>query len=210
MIVMFVEAEKQLLGGNKIITAFRILDTTVSNPINIADQGKRTETQLYARPKQNPFDKNCPSLEVRICVRDNEQWKEVGRGTIQVEYEKQTNAVDNDREIEELMNDFLKKLDEAKAICQATLPKDQFYDFIRGLGLDYGPAFQSLDNITHDKETVSLVEVSTFNWAAYGNKEAVQQHTIHPTTIDAAMHLGWVTLTKGCTRPIPLNSSHKK
>jgi hypothetical protein len=71
------------------------------------------------------------------------------------------------------------------------------------MGLDLGPSFQVLQKISYNGNDAAVAEIETFDWGAHDNQEAVQPHTIHPTTLDAAVQLSWVSLTKGCTAKIP-------
>jgi len=203
MVVMVIEAAKQTASKSRQIKGFQLRDTTVSSPIVIADQGSKTETQLYMRPLQNPFDKDCPSSEFRICVIDNGNWKEACRGVIQVEYDSEGFEVDSGRE-EAATNEAYKRDFQKSALqCTQSILKDRLYQTFRDMGLDLGPSFQALQNISYDGSDSAVAEIETFDWVAHENQQAVQPHTIHPTTLDAAVQLSWVSLTKGCTAKIP-------
>lgn len=204
MVVMAMEGAKQMAQPNRIIKGFRLRDTVISNPIPIADEGGTTETQLYMRPIQNSFDKDCPSSSFRIYVVNNSQWKEVIQGKIQVEYESEVSEVDRghaeavDNEVHKLT------LERAFTECGQVIAEDKLYQsFPRLMGLDLGPSFQALHNISYNGSNVSVGEIKTFDWGKFESPQAVQTHTIHPTTLDAAVQLSFVSLTKGLTKNIP-------
>lgn len=203
MIVMVVEAAKQTAAKNRVITGFRFEDVWVSHPIAIEDQGGQTETQLYMKPLQNNFDKDCPSSLFRICVLDRGQWNEVGRGTVRVEYAKNVSEVDGGFEEKAVHEHFREQLRSSTQQSDTTVSKERLYQCFRDMGLDLGKSFQALQNIQYDGHHDAVAEINTQNWQTYNSSSAIQPHTIHPTTLDAAVQLSWVILTKGCTGKIP-------
>ncbi|MFC7472654.1 polyketide synthase dehydratase domain-containing protein [Actinomadura keratinilytica] len=62
---------------------------------------------------------------------------------------------------------------------------DGFYERLRELGIDYGPAFRGLAELTRDGDTahavVRLPEAATANAAAH-------RFAVHPALLDAALH----------------------
>ncbi|KAF7883709.1 uncharacterized protein EAF02_005629 [Botrytis sinoallii] len=182
MMVMAIEASKQMVAKDQKINGFRLKDVIISSPIQISGQDPKTEAQLCMRSLQNSSDKDCTSSEFRIHAINNGHWKEVCRGIIQVEHQTDITEVDCGKVKRDEKDDYTLKYKIAAQL---------------------GPSFKKLDKIFHDGNKASIADLTTFDWAGYEGIEAVEPHTIHPTTLDALMQLSWIPLTDGCSTKIP-------
>ncbi|TVY80408.1 Highly reducing polyketide synthase azaB [Lachnellula suecica] len=199
MVVMAVEAAKQMAIRDRPIAGFRLRDTTFSNPIIIRTQEPRTEVQLYLRCNQDKYDKEASTSEFRLCVYENENWKEVCKGTIRVEYEQENTEVDHGHEKEQEIKQLVEEYEKAVRSCDRSVAKERMYHTLTEVGLAYGSSFQGLQNLSWDGDRLAVGEIKSFDWAAQETQNHVQPHLIHPSTLDAVAQLAWVSLTKGAT-----------
>ena len=202
MIVMVLEAAKQISLKDRIITGFQLQDVTILNPIVIPDHGVVPEAQLHLRPIPNTFDKSCPSSEFRLCLYEGQrQWKDVCKGVIMTEYQ----SSDAHRLHEEkARQDFCSlKLKTRIRQCDSHIYTDQYYDALQKSGFEFGPSFRSLKNMTYDRGCHTVAEIDTFDWAKTNPHDFIQPHIIHPITLDAMAQIAWIPSTSGGTKTIP-------
>lgn len=203
MIVMAIEASKQMAPKDQKINGFRLRDIIISNPIQISSQGPKTEAQLCMRPLQNSSDKNCTSYDFRIHAINNGYWKEVCRGIIQVEYQTDITEVDHGKVERDEQEDYTLKHEAAARECIESISKEALYQCTSDMGVELGSSFKRLDKILYDGNKVAIADLATFDWAGQEGIDAVESHTIHPTTLDALVQLSWIPLTDGFSTKIP-------
>jgi NADPH:quinone reductase-like Zn-dependent oxidoreductase/SAM-dependent methyltransferase len=200
---MVVEAAREMAIKDRPISGFRLKNITFSSPIVISAQEPRTEAQLYLRSTQDNYEKETTTSGFRLCVYENENWKEVCKGMVRVEYEQKNNEVDQGRERQQSFEHFKGILEKAARSCDRTVGKEKMYQTLRDLGLAYGPPFQGLQNLCWNGGQVAIGDIGSFDWAAQKTQHHVQPHLIHPATLDAVAQLAWVPLTKGATKKLP-------
>ncbi|KAF7911844.1 uncharacterized protein EAE98_011787 [Botrytis deweyae] len=200
MMVMAIEASKQMVAKDQKINGFRLKDVIISSPIQISGQDPKTEAQLCMRSLQNSSDKDCTSSEFRIHAINNGYWKEVCRGIIQVEHQTDITEVDCGKVKRDEQDDYTLKHKIAARECVEYISKETLYQCTSDMGVELGPSFKKLDKIFHDGNKAAIADLTTFDWAGYEGIEAVEAHTIHPTTLDALMQLSWIPLTDGSER----------
>ena len=201
MVVMAVEAAKQIAQPGRPIVGYSIKDATFSRPITV-DEAVRTEVQLFLRPIKTLSDRNNTSYDYRICIREGNEWQETCRGMIQIHYETSKNELDSDERYTQRQRYYQEKYDRAEASCGRKVETKSMYEHFLQNGLSYGPAFRALDNLAWDGANGSLGKIRTFNWTPEQSQHKRQEHVIHPVTLDAAGQLMWVALTKGATKVV--------
>ncbi|KAF7953322.1 hypothetical protein EAE96_006533 [Botrytis aclada] len=203
MIVMAIEASKQMAAKDQKINGFRLKDVIISNPIQISGRDPKTEAQLCMRSLQNSSDKDYTSSEFRIQAINNGYWKEVCRGIIQVEHQTDITEVDCGKVKRDEQEDYTLKHRIAARECLKSISKETLYQCTSDMGVELGPSFKKLDKIFYDGNKVAIADLATYDWAGNEDIDAVEPHTIHPTTLDALMQLSWISLTDGCSTKIP-------
>ncbi|KAM3158720.1 hypothetical protein ABEW05_000751 [Botrytis cinerea] len=203
MIVMAIEASKQMAPKDQKINGFRLRDIIISNPIQISSQDPKTEAQLCMRPLQNSSDKNCTSYDFRIHAINNGYWKEACRGIIQVEHQTDITEVDHGKVERDEQEDYTMKHETAARECIESISKEALYQCTSDMGVELGSSFKRLDKILYDGNKVAIADLATFDWAGQEGIDAVESHTIHPTTLDALVQLSWIPLTDGFSTKIP-------
>jgi len=87
MLVMAIEASRQLADEQAQVAGFRFKDVTFSSALPLSDSLKGTETQIFLRPAQESVGNALRKWdEFRLCVWDNGTWRECCRGAITTEY----------------------------------------------------------------------------------------------------------------------------
>lgn len=199
MVVMAVEAAKQVADPNRQISGYRIRDAVFLAPIPVEED--RSEVQLHLRSDHaHLVDKSTDSFEFRIYCMSRTGWFENCHGFVQVVHENDGNEYQGARRHENSL--FCNKFNEAQNSCVHHVPKEQMYEIFIKNGLKYGPAFQGLDNLYWDGKDTAIGDVQCFKWTAEQSHNAFQAHVAHPTTLDAAGQLAWVVLTEGAATSV--------
>ena len=191
---MALEAAKQMADGSQIVAGYTIRNATFSSPMIITSDPQGTETQLHLRPIRGSSSKDSSS-EFMIYVSNGDQWNEACQGIIQIEYEAEGTEVDKGKEARARLHQHRQDLEESIRKCRKTVDERRMYEYLQHIGLDYGDAFQALQQLSYD-EDVANGKVGVFHWSA-------QTHIIHPATLDALFQLVVVALSKGTEKDIP-------
>jgi acyl transferase domain-containing protein len=197
MLVMAIEAAKQLADIGRVVTGFNIKDATFHSALNIPVRPEGIETQLYMRPTKAPDEKDANWFDFRLCTYDDNEWSENCKGSIQVVYEHTETEVDGGKESREWRRSHQRGY--ANALKSSTTPVDSefMYNHLEKCGYQYGPTFRPLTALTHNGTDEATAEVRTFQWSGSENPSFAQPHTIHPTTLDGILQIVLVILSKG-------------
>ena len=199
MVIMAIEGAKQLADPDRTTHGFQVKDATFSNPIPVGSSDA-SEVHLFMRSLSSR--KSSDGHEYRICTLRGDEWQENSRGEIQVEYARPDNGVTS---FESDVNHPLgiqQKYDQALKACSLSVGTEKMYQRFRSDGLDYGPSFQTLDEMAWDGGGCSVGTIKPFEWSRQQSRHERQPHVVHPTTLDAAGQLMWVAMTKGATHKV--------
>ncbi|KAF2177891.1 hypothetical protein K469DRAFT_601543 [Zopfia rhizophila CBS 207.26] len=195
MLVMALEATRQLLGNERKATGYRFKDVTFQNALVLTSDPQGVETQLTLRPSQVMTSKALSSWnEFRICVYENGNWRECCRGAITVEYAETAWSPSGIDEHEGKLTSYNDRLQSGWSQCQVTMHKSDTYRILRSSGLDYGPIFQGLGNIkANDRgEAVGIIDMQ--HWRSHDPDTPCKPHIVHPSALDAILQLAFPAL----------------
>jgi len=197
MLVMAIEAAKQLADIGRIITGFTIKDATFHSTLNIPVRPEGIETQLYMRPTKTSDEKDVDWFDFRLCTHDDSKWTENCKGSIQVVYERIETEIDGGKESREWRRCHQQGYANALKSCTTLVDSEFMYNHLEKCGYQYGLAFKPLTALAHSGTDEATAEVRTFQWSSHENTSVVQPHTIHPTTFDGILQIVLVMLSKG-------------
>lgn len=199
MVIMAIEGAKQLADPDRTIHGFQVKDATFSNPIPVGSSDA-SEVHLFMRTLSSR--KSSDGYEYRICTLRGHEWQENSRGEIQVEYARLDNGVTNFESDVKHPLGIQQKYDQALKACSLSVGTEKMYQRFRSDGLDYGPSFQTLDEMAWDGGGCSVGTIKPFEWTHQQSQHERQAHVVHPATLDAAGQLMWVAMTKGATQKV--------
>lgn len=203
MISMAIEGAKQVTtedSGRRIV-AYQIRDASFVAPISI-NKSERTEAQLHMRYNSAQSDQSLTSFEFSIYSMGSNGWFQNCNGIVQVVFEKVDSLNGGQAMAAALQREsifYQQKYDECANRSIHPVPKQKMYDQLWSNGLQFGPAFQSLNHMAWDGKNTAVGTVKCFQWEAGSelSYNGWQEHVVHPTSLDGAGHLPWVALTKG-------------
>lgn len=215
MIVMAVEGARQLISeanhGTKSdqqqrIVGYRVADVRFLRSITVDSTERGVEAQLHMRQRRDDINNTLQKwYDWRVFTLDSdEEWLEAARGSIKVETETISGAdavteARHKREADKIRAEY----DGIVDTCKFKTYPDQMYANIRSHGMDYGPYFGRLTDISYNKEGRAAASVKTRDYADKMLYAGEDPCVIHPTTLDALCHLQMVSVSAGGLRPMP-------
>jgi hypothetical protein len=94
ILVMAIEAVKQLVDENQSVTGYRIKEVEFKAPIPISSSGKDMETQFSLRSANLPSSQEESWSDFRLCSLLDGGWIENCCGSIKVEYSQSSDEDD--------------------------------------------------------------------------------------------------------------------
>jgi ubiquinone/menaquinone biosynthesis C-methylase UbiE len=189
MLIMAIEAVRQLLPVGATISGYRLKDVSMLSAISLSSTQQGTETQLTLRPSKGSATPFSKWSDFRICVRDPNTWRECCRGFISVEYGDSTWSPSgiNEREEEHARENLV--LDQVHATCEISLDKTKVYQALENIGLGYGPTFQGLNDVRVDDKGNAWAAIDLHHWKSADPNAKCKPHVIHPTALDSVFQL---------------------
>lgn len=198
MLVMAIEACRQLADPNKTLKAFRLRESAFHLALRIPLNANGIETHFYLRPyAESTANTSSTWNEFQLCSNEEGEWREHCRGLVQIEYEDAYNPVDGGLEDRLFAEGCKRAVADADETCDKDISNTHLYALLQGAGYDFGPTFQNLSDtrIDHDRKVFTTVRAPDIgSRMPYGY---VQPHLIHPTTLDAILQSIIVSLTRG-------------
>lgn len=215
IIVMAIEAARQMTesqqqkesqNNQQRIVGYRVADVRFLRSIAV-DAGERgSEAQLHMRQRRDNINNTLQKwYDWRVfTIGSADEWLEAAHGSIKVEVETVGSADEashrrQQREADRLRAEHDRILDS----CKFKTYPDQMYGNIRAHGMDYGPYFARLSDITYNNEGRAAASVSTRDYTEKMEYADEDPCVIHPTTLDALCHLQMVSVSAGGLRSIP-------
>ena len=198
MLVMAIEASRQLASAGKKVKGFRLKEVVLHSALRIPLNTEGVETHFHLRPYLDSTATTSSSwseFELRSC--EGAQWREHCRGLIQTEYETQYTPVDDGLEDRMFAEKCANRLAEAERACRKDVSTKQLYELLQTVGLDFGPTFQNLSEMRIGENRSAVATVTAADIKSKMPHGYVQPHLIHPTTLDGVLQSILVALSRG-------------
>ncbi|KAI8953117.1 hypothetical protein F4801DRAFT_576840 [Xylaria longipes] len=179
MLIMAMEATRETALDNRTVSGYYIKEAHFLSPILVMEAWEhKTETMLHLRPIQKPYEKQST-------------WSDIKLATIQIQYEEQSNEVDNGVEERLAKHQAVLQYKHVLDTCTTRIDSRRFYKDSEENGIKYGEWFQILEDIRSDGAGTSIACVNV--------TPKHQASLVHPAILDAAFHVLRVSITKGLT-----------
>lgn len=191
MLVMAVEAIKQLVEPDKVIVGFNLKDAVFPSALHIPTHADGIETNIHMKRVREGKSDSSGWYEFRICSYDNKTWIENCTGAIQAAFEAGEMGLDTSGRVErEWQEGLVQSYQNAAYTCAETIDASTFYEDIFASGYHYGPAFKAITALRCDGRSNRQFVSDVRTYRVEDESSAVAQpHTIHPTTLDAVIHM---------------------
>ncbi|PFH58774.1 hypothetical protein XA68_13216 [Ophiocordyceps unilateralis] len=199
MLVMVIEAANQLTATTSGVVGFEIDQVDFKKPLMIPqDDGVGAETSLSIRISEHHQLKKPlrQRSEFRLFCRVDDDWQESCSGTIRVRYqERQNDVVDGEQERKDELAGWAAHVLAVDELCHRPITPGTMYDGLNRSGLGLGPPFQLVREARIDGQLLRVSgKIGFFQWPS---DEFPQPHVIHPTTLDAILHMAIASHSKG-------------
>lgn len=199
MLVMAIEAMRQLVEPEKVLRGFHFKQVIFQVALKIPTDTDGVETHLNVRPYlESPSSKSYGWREFQLSSIHDEEWREHCRGLVQADYATSLDAIDNERDHRLLMEMAVEAISEARQSYRTRVDPAQSYELLRTLGFDFGETFQTLTDVwLNVDESSVMATVSAPDTRPKVHLGHVQPHLIHPTTLDGVLQSNVFALIKG-------------
>lgn len=186
MLVMAIEAANQMADSNRVVTGFTLKDVLFQRALDVSQDSEGIETNFYLRQIHDVSGATVSWSDFRLCSFENDEWQENCRGSIRVEYQRSSAAIDRERESLEELNQCRHINDKLSRSCTEAFEHRALYKMLRDCGYKFGDSFQRLRNGSSSTMNEARSDVILYEWPA---SDYPQPHIVHPTTLDAILHL---------------------
>ncbi|MCJ1283861.1 hypothetical protein MMC26_003192 [Xylographa opegraphella] len=199
MVVMAIEAVRQLADSSRQITGYRIRGVSFHKAIFVPSDTDGIETQLCLRPARDIKSKLSLWSDFRLYIYENGGWSECCEGAVAVEYKRDDSELDSGNEAQFELEKYKGVYEDAAQTCRTALGSTEFYDDLENIGLCYGSTFQALQNIHHNDlgEAIGVIDFREWKSKVPKSETHIQPHLIHPTALDGVLQLLFPALTNG-------------
>ena len=192
MIVLAIEAAKQLADVGKKISGFKVQDVNFNKTIMFSSEQDSVEIETSLRLPPDVVSNSSARREFCIYVHENQEVSACCRGTIIVEYEVHDNVSNSEKQKLSPWADI--DYGAMRETCKTAMAPTSLYKDLKIAGLDYGPMFQVLDDIHFDCEAGSSTgSIKSYEW----NKNVTPGIIIHPAAMDGIFQLMVLALAHG-------------
>lgn len=197
MLVMAIEASRQIADKSKVVKGFQFRDVAFHAALRVPNTAQGVESSFCLRPhKLAHFPMHSAWSEFQLFAMQDDEWMECCSGMVLTEYEAAPNPVDGGSE--ENMTRFrcLETVTEAWKGCSNKLPTQQVYAAFGRIGLDFGPTFRTLNDVSlgPSLQCRAVVHSTVPVLRKTMPHEYVQPHLLHPTTLDGLLQANIVPL----------------
>ncbi|KAI0474037.1 hypothetical protein GGR56DRAFT_696770 [Xylariaceae sp. FL0804] len=203
-IAMAIEAARQrhLMGRTSEvqIKGFQLRNISLTAALVIPKGDAGVETSLSLRPvAERDRESSTTWTEFRIfSYAEGQEWTEHCRGQIAIDEVLSQPEVedeeDDEREQEETY--WRDTIDSEFKDCEKGLPDKELYDTFEALGLQFGPTFRNLRNVTVGQRCNSRSEIEAPDTAATMPQNTEFFNTIHPALLDSCFQAAFPALVQ--------------
>ena len=199
MVVMAIEAMRQLVGRSRPVSGFILKEIIISKALLLSLEMEGTETEISLTLPKGSDRELQSSADFHISALWNGEWMEICEGSIATEFEVSAEMPTFDEKkakSQHLRETHSQGVGRCKNMVAST---GKLYEFAAATGYGFGPSFQTLHATSHSGDTDAAATVYLGEWKGKVSKNAkiIQEHLVHPTTLDGVFQGTIVALTKG-------------
>ena len=205
MLAMPIEAVRQLERPNSELSSYQLNDVVFPSAFVIPPNATIIEAQMHFYPHQSSGKGAQKHSDFHIFAFLSNAWKEICSGSITAEIRLPKGAsIDRGkRKLGSLSLGELSKDGFAKH--WETISSSQFYENLVARGYDFGPTFQSLDELCFTEDGQSSAKVTLDDWIQkIENPPSIADHVIHPTDLDAIFQTSVAAYSQGSRLAVPI------
>ena len=206
MIVMALEAARQLADTERQIAGYRLNKMSFYKALLVTTGAEGVETQLHLHPHQSTNKRSLDSYNFTLYVYANEEWSSVCEGAVAVEYKETAAFLDDGHELdrrEREHNRHTHLSSQSVRNCRESVNTKQFYRNLSAFGFGFGESFQALRQVRYNSTGEATATIKLDAWMEKLKCEDISSHMIHPTALDGIGQLTMAAFSKGSWDTVP-------
>ncbi|KIX09429.1 uncharacterized protein Z518_00509 [Rhinocladiella mackenziei CBS 650.93] len=190
MLIMAIEAARQLANPEKTLKGIELQDVTFGRGLVIPSADEAVETSLSLRPYKALPD--CYSWTLFSLPPGSNSWTENSSGLVSLVYAPSEEVEDTEWRHHAAVYEDIKKTSTKDVNIET------FYKDLQAIGMNYGTLFQNLTQAQASPDTHRAHGTVTIpDTKAIMPHNFEYPHWIHPATLDAIFHLLFIGFTAG-------------
>ncbi|TVY93463.1 Lovastatin diketide synthase, partial [Lachnellula willkommii] len=194
MLVMAIEAVRQLDNSNGQPSGYRFKDVVFSSSLVVPETNQGIETQFRLQQNESLSSLLETHYEFRLYMCDHGVWTQCCHGFIIVEYQK-FDLDSSQRAIE--------KHKETWQMCRSSAAHKDFYANLRSSGLQYGPSFQIVDQICYGDGHTGIADIDIQRQLTLTPENTQSEYLIHPAALDCILQTAFLGISQGGNVAVP-------
>lgn len=199
MLVMAIEASRQLASPDRTVTGFRFKDVFFHSTLTIPEPSSDgADVHFFLRPlRESATARSATWSEFRLCSWSGDVWRTHCAGLVSTEYETEFTPVDAGLEQQEFITRCRTDAAEHAKKCTVSADPHFMYEAWSDVGWKFGPSFTRLDNLRYSNDMYCTATLKVADIASLMKHGYVQDHLVHPTTLDGVLQSALIAITKG-------------
>ena len=203
MITAAVEANRQYCESYRKVVGYHLNDLVFHRALPVSESPDGVETQLQFHPGGSTAREEDRVNGFKLYALSNDEWSSICEGSISCETRNTSSDQVPHTNGPSWIQTYLDSIKRRNEDCESKLKSEAFYSNLRANGFEYGPAFQALKDIRYSKSGRATATVKLDGWKDRMNVGVIQDHVIHPTTLDGILQLTMAAISNGTSAPIP-------
>ncbi|EQL02512.1 phenolpthiocerol synthesis polyketide synthase ppsA [Ophiocordyceps sinensis CO18] len=196
MMVMAVEAARQMADPNLQIASYSLEHVSFFRAllVNLSPEGVETHFHLRPLSKTHP---DCDRHLFHLYSISSGEWVEICRGTVLTNYRHGAGDLGEAGPLADRLRDGFHR-------CKQYVDSRTVYENLDRCGFGFGPTFQALKEIHFNHRGEAVASLDPRGWMdKVKDSRLAQDHVVHPTVLDAVMHLTAVGDSAGTWNRLP-------
>ncbi|PYI31454.1 hypothetical protein BP00DRAFT_474969 [Aspergillus indologenus CBS 114.80] len=201
MLAMAIQAAQQLASArqDQKVSGFELREIRFLNALQVPDSAQGVETQVtlsHAGHRGGTHDATWYTFKV-FTFTPRRECVEHAHGTIRVDMAR----VDQPDHTSAPWAHHQQTVKQIRESCGTALESEMLYGNIRENGVNYGPKFQTLENLRIDRRGRAVADIHP--WSGESDFPRQSSYVMHPATMDGLLQLVFPALNEGGSRPLP-------
>lgn len=195
---MAIEGVKQLTTGEAKVLGFEMRDVQFLNALQVPDSSEGLEIQVSLATFKDRAIDHAPWYEFRLFSFSSE-WSEHCRCRIRAETASQAGTISAPT------SSYHQELSSIANACIHEADAKHFYDVTRDNGVNYGPIFQTLEDVRFNDSGAAIADIRAFSGSADDKSKSLNfnAYTIHPSVLDGLFQMVFPALNQGGALDLP-------
>lgn len=200
---MAIEAMKQSIMSHEDFVGFNLKEVFFQTALVIPldREGVDIEFSLLSSPRTS--EKSIGWSEFRLYSLANNDCVLICHGSIQPQYQHVDSEVDGGRELLEHTKACNLLYETQNEACTQTINTEDIYRHLEHSGMQYGPAFRRLEELSCNDKGDAIGKLTLFRWMADRDTNHLQPHVIHPASLDGLFQTMFIAMSQGGAKEMP-------